>query len=232
MSSMLANLFRDARKRYKITRERPQFWDFPEYGFGYIQIPKVATRSIRASLSELPLMGEASGFSDFERRNSAHVEKAVIRRRIEEGLFVFAFVRDPLARLFSAWQNKVHRPEGAVSRNIFSCHGIYDHMPFDAFVRRVSELDDRHIDRHLRSQSWFLCDERGVIPSYVARLENFSEDWNALQQQFTVLQPVPHRNKGVAAVGSHLEAYDAVTISLAVERYRMDFKSFGYPLPA
>lgn len=231
MSGGLGDLFRDARKRYKISREKPQFWDFADYGFGYIQIPKVATRSLRASLSQLPLMEEASDFADFEARNSAHVDKASIRRRIEDGLFVFAFVRDPLARLYSAWQNKVDRPEGAVSRNIFSCHGIYDHMPFNAFVRRVCELEDRHVDRHLRSQSWFLCDEHGVIPSHVGRLENFAEEWNALQQRFPVLQPVPHRNKGAATEGVHLAAFDAETTRLVVERYRRDFECFGYPVP-
>lgn len=230
MSNAVINLFRDARKRYKITRELPQLWDFPEYGFGYIQIPKVATRSIRSSLGELPLMSGASSFAQFEADHSAHVEKAAIRRRVNEGLFVFAFVRDPLARLYSAWQNKVHRPEGAVRRNIFSCHGIYDHMPFDAFVRRVSELDDRRIDRHLRSQSWFLCDEQGLIPSWVGKLESFSDEWNGLQQRFPVLQPVPHRNR-TSAQDSHLAAFDADLIRLAVERYRKDFESFGYPIP-
>ena len=227
--SGLGDLFRDARKRYKITRERPQLWDFPEYGLGYIQIPKVATRSLRVSLSALPLMDEASDFADFEARNSAHVDKAVIRRRIEEGLFVFAFVRDPFARLYSAWKDKVDRPAGASGRNIFSCHGVHDRMPFDDFVRRVCELDDRNVDRHLRSQSWFLCDELGIIPSCIGRLENFAEDWNFLQRRFPVLQPVPHRNR-TSAAEVRPKVLDKVTEGLVLERYRSDFKNFGYSM--
>lgn len=230
MSGGLGNLFRDARKRYKITREKPQLWDFPDYGFGYIQIPKVATRSLRASLSQLPLMAEAADFADFEGRNSAHVDQAFIRRRIKEGLFVFAFVRDPLARLYSAWQNKVDRPEGAVSRNIFSCHGIYDHMPFDAFVRRVSELDDRHIDRHLRSQSWFLCDEQGVIPGFVGKLERFSAEWEQLRQRIPVLRPAPHYNRSASNGGGSLD-FGKDTVQLVALRYREDYENFGYDSP-
>lgn len=230
MSSRFSDMFRDARKRYKIGREKPQLWDFPEYGFGYIQIPKVATRSIRASLSELPAKVEASSFADFESTYSSHVEKAVIRRRVDDGLFVFAFVRDPFTRLYSAWQNKVNRPEDALGRNIFSCHGVYDHMPFDAFARRVCELDDRQVDRHLRSQSWFLCDESGVIPNWIGKLENFSDDWNALQKKFPVLQPVPHRNKTSSQEG-RLDAFDPALMSLVAERYRKDFELFDYPVP-
>jgi hypothetical protein len=50
VNQLLMTWFVNLRKRYKITRERPQFWHFPELGVGYIQIPKVATRSIRGGL--------------------------------------------------------------------------------------------------------------------------------------------------------------------------------------
>lgn len=52
--------FLDIRKRYKIKRSRPQLWHFREHDFGFIQIPKVATRSIRQALFEI---GAADGRS-------------------------------------------------------------------------------------------------------------------------------------------------------------------------
>jgi len=229
--SRLGDLFRDARKRHKIRRERPQFWDFPAYGFGYIQIPKVATRSILRSLGRLPVRETGENFDDFESRHSAHVDHGMIRRRVDEGLFVFAFVRDPLERLYSAWNNKVNRPEDSRNRNIFSCHGMYDRMPFDAFVRRVCELEDREIDRHLRSQCWFLCDEQGLIPSWVERLERFADDWQALQQTFPALPPVPHLNSTAATRIDHRDALDPELARMVVERYRRDYEVFAYPPP-
>lgn len=227
----LNNWFKDVRKRYKIRREQPQLWQFREQGFGYIQIPKVATRSIRAAL--LGVVGEdpeARPFYEFEKDFSAHLPHRKIREVVDSGLLVFAFVRDPLARLYSAWVNKIVDGEKYNRKNIFSCHGMQYGMPFADFVRRVAELEDFQIDRHLRSQSWFLCDEKGLLPSYVGHLEQFSEDWAGLRQRLHVLGEVSHINKASFQM-DHMAAYDHETLALAVRRYSKDFDLFGYQMP-
>lgn len=225
---MIKEFLQDARKRYKITRETPQLWRFPEHGFGYIQIPKVATRSIREAL--LTVDGSNSegseGFSAFEERFSQHVARNRVRQEVA-GLKVFAFVRDPFARLYSAYVNKVVDAERLGRKNILSCHGIRFGMSFDAFVERVCSLDDGHIDRHLRSQAWFLTDEQGVIPHFIGHLESFPQDWQRLCEQLPVLGAVGHRNRaaGDTDFRSH---YSAHALELTRQRYARDFELFGY----
>lgn len=221
----------DARKRYKIRREKPQLWLFEQQGFGYIQIPKVATRSIRNALyTSAGGASESNEFANFESENSAHVAKKYIRKQVDQGVFVFAFVRDPLARLHSAWVNKIVDGEKYGRRNIFRCHGMPYGMSFSDFVRRVHQLEDHQLDRHIRSQAWFLADARGVLPQFVGRLERFSDDWQVLRQRLPVLGAVDHMNKAAFSM-DHLSAYDDQTLALAVERYAKDFELFGYSVP-
>lgn len=227
----LNNYLVDARKRYKIAREKPQFWCFEKQGFGYIQIPKVATRSIRKAL--LTVGGEVDNgrpFADFEQQYSAHVDHAVIRQQVDCGVFVFAFVRDPLARLHSAWVNKIVDGAKYGRRNIFRCHGMPYGMSFRDFVVRVSELRDSQVDRHIRSQAWFLCDAQGLLPGFVGHLESFGSDWEDLRKMQPALGAVGHINKAAHNM-DYLAAYDSETMALAVNRYRQDFELFGYPIP-
>lgn len=227
----LKDLLVDARKRYKIRREQPQLWLFRQQGFGYIQIPKVATRSIRQALhfssgSSL----DANDFAEFESEFSAHLSHKQIRQHADQGLFIFAFVRDPLARLHSAWVNKIVDGGKYGRRNIFRCHGMHYGMSFADFVRRVHELKDHQVDRHIRSQAWFLSDEKGLLPRFVGHLERFSDDWELLREQLPILGPVEHMNKAAFNM-DHLAAYDDQTLALAVERFSKDFELFGYSVP-
>jgi dermatan 4-sulfotransferase 1 len=157
--------FLDARKRYKIKRERPQLWIFRDEKLAYIQIPKVATRTLRAALFDaFAKFPSDDDFAAFEYANSKHASLSEIRADTENGYTLFAFVRHPLARLYSAYENKIAGNRSHV-KNTFSCHGMRTGMPFGEFVERISDLSDDRIDRHLRSQSWFLKDEYGLIPN-------------------------------------------------------------------
>ncbi len=68
-------------------------------------------------------------------------------------------------------------------------------MDFTEFVDVLAKLPDDIIDRHLRSQSWFLCDEQGLLPDYIGKLENFDADWEfsatnmACQNRFIGTKP-------------------------------------------
>lgn len=217
--------FEDARKRYKITRELPQYWSFPEHQFGYIQIPKAATRSIRAALMDVCGVAE-EGFDSFEGRFSAHVPLTQVRKDAP-GKVIFAFVRNPYARLYSAYVNKIVDAERSGGKNIFRCHGMRFGMGFEEFVDIVCAIDDAHVDRHLRSQSWFLADSNGIVPSFIGRLETFAQDWERLRVALPVLGPVGHKNKAAGEV-DYRQFYSERALAMVFERYRNDFELFGY----
>lgn len=223
----LRGWYEDARKRYKIGREKPQVWYFETARFGYIQIPKVATRSIRQAFTDARgLMHAGEDFDAFERRCSEHMSLAQARATLGD-VPVFAFVRHPLARLHSAWMDKIVEAERAGERNILRCHGMHFGMSFEAFVERVCTLRDEQIDRHLRSQAWFLADGRGLVPGFVGHLEHFADDWVRLRALIPALGEISHINR--AAFGmNHAEHYTPRMLALAVKRYEADFRLFDY----
>ena len=232
MLKTLKEQLQDVRKRYKNRRETPQYWEFSEANIGYIQIPKVASRSMRKAFSDAYGIGsDDEVFDKFEDLYSAHVKHEEIRKAVDRGVYVFAFVCDPLARLYSAWMNKVSKIPETGRRCIFSCHGIDYGMPFADFAKRVCEIDDTNLDRHLRSQAWFLADEKGLIPQYIGKLETFALDYEHIRNKFPKLLESPHANKSVYEK-KHLDAYDDITLKLVVERYRRDFDLFGYTYPS
>lgn len=214
------------RRSAKLRREKPQFWYFNGPRLGYIQIPKIATRSTRHAFGESELARPYADFAQFEDACSQHMAPADIRQQYPD-YYIFAFVRHPLARLYSAYVNKIVDGEKTGQRNIFENHGMRYGMGFEEFVERAVEIEDSHIDRHLRSQSWFLCDAQGIVPTRVGRMEQFSQEWSELRQRFPLLPEIAHKNKG-AGEAAYLEYYTPGMICLAQVRYQQDFVNFGY----
>lgn len=222
-------LYKNLQKRYHIRREKPQLWTFPSHKFGYIQIPKVATRSIRKAFAKASSLAADTypSFEAFEDDNSLHIKQDEIRDLVGSD-FIFAFTRHPLSRLYSAYVNKITDAKRAGRRNIFQCHGITLDITFSDFVKRVCQMPDHKIDRHLRSQTWFLCNSAGVlIPDYVGHLEVFADHWEELRNKIPQLLEIPHKNKGSHG-SDYMSYYTPDTEKLARERYAEDFLLLGY----
>ncbi len=225
-----------ARKNRKIRRETPEVWRVEDSNLAYIQIPKVATRSIRACLTEHLLSCEGR---DAEQGNLSPVEMEEIERRyarhmhhrdimeLKSRYCIFAFVRNPLERLFSCYKNKVLDVSKTGARNIFEHYGIEPGISFQQFVRMVSDIPDDRADRHFRSQYWFLNYRGQPLADKVFRMEDFDLNWGQLAQEYGLPSP-PHRNKSRGEGKSLAEVYDAQTLRLAVARYGQDLDQYGY----
>jgi dermatan 4-sulfotransferase 1 len=225
--------YKDIRKNFKIPREKPQVWLLEKEKLGYIQIPKNASRSIRLCLIEHltnhRVMQEAATDkrlkARIEHQHSMHIRVSDIRDKLGSKFFLFGFVRNPLTRILSCYKNKVvdHRNSG---KNIFSNHRIDINMDFTGFVDTIVRIPDKHIDRHLRSQSWFLSDKDGLLVNFTGKIENFSEDWEYISSKFGLPEPA-HRNKSrdsekLSAVCSK------ATVEKLIDRYATDIELFGY----
>ena len=221
--------FRLWNKRRKLSRDKPQLYLFPEYKFGYIQIPKVASRSIRVAVTAFmsghsPEEDFDSGtVSEFEMRYAQHLSHPNIATLCADN-FIFAFVRNPYERIYSCYKNKIEDVRVRGGRNIFEKHDIGLNVTFDEFVRRVAALPDYSSDRHFRSQAWFLTCEGALLPSFIGKLEQMSEDWEELQERFGIAPP-PQINVSNAKT---LPVMTTETKALICERYAEDFKLFGY----
>jgi len=216
-------------KLRKLPREKPQLYLFPEYKFGYIQIPKVASRSIRVAVTAF--MSESTDeknidqdlIAEFEERYASHMKHSEIATLSKDN-FIFAFVRNPYERIHSCYKNKIEDVRALGGRNIFEKHGINLDVTFEEFVKKVSTLPDNKSDRHFRSQAWFLTWEGALIPSFVGKLENMTDDWQMLQERFGIAPP-PQIN--VSSV-KPLPEMSSETKGLIIKRYEHDFKLFGY----
>lgn len=220
-------------KSRKLRREKPQVWLLPSARLGYIQIPKVASRSIRASIiemarDEITIDTDRQDIADkaVEELFSRHVARKQLAK-LPGDYFLFAFVRNPLTRLYSAYANKLLDSASGGTRNIFAHMGMSPGMPFEDFVMRVAELKDHQIDRHLRSQHWFLTYEDKLFVDYIGKMENLSADWKELQTRFRV-PALPHKNSSSAADPDSWQPFTRRLAEVAIERYREDIELFGY----
>jgi dermatan 4-sulfotransferase 1 len=220
----------DAKRFFFRLRPAAVTWDLRDHGLVFVQIPKVATTSMRAALGAF-VAGESHVDPDeVERRDVLVTERYQLNaypaeiRKVSRERFSFAFVRNPLDRLYSAFVNKVADPvDGSV--NLFDRHEISLDMSFPDFVRAVTKLPDDRCDLHLRSQYRFITDRAGFVVEFIGRFEQLEADWAMLMQRFGV-PAMPQRN--VSSHRPYSEAYTPDLARLVANRYRRDIELFGY----
>lgn len=213
------------RRFRKIRREKPEYWYLPQDNLGYIQIPKVASRSTRIALITHFSEQDAGTFSkqklkQFSKIHSSHIKQVNIRKEHPDA-YIFSFVRHPYARILSCYKDKVSRPN--LQENIFICHNISLNDSFDTFVEKVCEIPDSESDRHFRSQSWFLMNGSTLIPDFVGKLESMATDWEILRQRFN-LPAIPNQNTAPTPnTGNELSTRNKQLIQ---QRFHHDFVNF------
>lgn len=227
------NKFKYYKRFRKIRRYKPEFWFLPQDNLGYLQIPKVASRSTRIALITHFSGQDASTFSkeklkEFSEIHSSHVKQLNIRKQHPDA-YIFSFVRHPYARLVSCYKYFVSQPHIRNSnfsdlnpqKNSFKCHSISLDDSFDTFVEKVCDISDSESNRHFRSQSWFLMNDSILIPDFVGKLESMATDWEILRQRFN-LPSIPHIN---TTPNTEFEVSER-NKQLIQKRYHHDFSNF------
>jgi hypothetical protein len=147
------------------------------------------------------------------------------------GYFRFAFVRNPWARLFSCYVDKIVGPSIRDQQFILGAYGLRPGMPFEDFVRRVAEIDDPCADEHFVSQFYSLAHRGRLAVDYVGRFENLPGDWNRLRTAFD-LPEIPFTpvgsNRRQLDFGYHKPHYSPELAEMVARRYADDIRQFGY----
>jgi len=144
-----------------------------------------------------------------------------------EGFF-FSYVRDPYARLLSAWLNKFNSED--INDDNFEFKNYLGGFlkrtdSFPVFVMKVFIIPDELSDRHFVSQSYWLSQKNTRPLDYIGRLESIKSSYADLMRRFN-LQPLERFNSSPVYQVHHY--YSSLTYALVNRRYGCDFETFSY----
>ena len=204
------------------------------FGFVWICVPKVASRSLIAALCEVDPAAEL-----MEERTLAELYAAQRRTR---GYRTVAFVRCPYTRTHSFHVNKVLRLHGIEERSVIAdYHKISVHSSFGEVCAWLNTPygADALADRHWLSQHRQILLPNGRLPDFVGRYERLAEDLGDVAARLGMPGPrLPvlntntgwHPNRELAETERQRRMADLSVRNrtLLRERYAADFRLFGY----
>lgn len=141
-----------------------------------------------------------------------------------EAYFKFGFVRHPLDRFISAWQDKVHQ------QNHFNfAPAKWERMKtIENFAAWVADQDLRDLagtDRHIALQTRLL-DLTQI--DFVGRMESFAADFSAVCSTVGLHWTEPVRQNQSKPQGVSRDNASQELRSIVEEKYRLDYQVFGY----
>jgi hypothetical protein len=196
----------------------------PGFRFVWYSIPKNASGSI---LRTLTTSGCGRRLAEIAPGNP---DKWIRRQARPE--FSFVFVRNPFARVVSAWLDKIHSPSDSPGQTfIFERNpGLHAGMPLDQFVEWLSEnlRSSTQPNPHWRRQTDFVTDASGETRvDFIGRVENIDRDFASAARHIGVAAKLPHRNRS-PITNDPARLLSAHAQTLVKEAYPSDFEMFGY----
>jgi len=193
-------------------------WD--KHRLLYVRVPKSGNSSIRRSIEN----GEK------RRMSKTQIVKA------QQEWTTFSFVRNPWARVLSAFRHKAStdtnspRMVGGVYQG-FLDHGIAVRagMSFTEFCELICAIPDEKTDKHLCSQSAFLIHDNVPIVPFIGKIENMNHDWSRLMRPLAIDVSIKHINRTRQDHQHYSDFYpDSSLINLVGDRYAEDVRHFNY----
>ncbi len=146
-----------------------------KFGFVWICIPKVASRSIAALLREIDPDAAVIRGKSISDVCAMHPEA--------RSYYSFAFVRNPYYRAFSFYADKYLQPTDDKRRWLIEpYYGTSEAFSFDDLCRWLNTPygSDAFADRHWLSQSRQVALDDGRLPDFVGHYENLDADFKAV----------------------------------------------------
>lgn len=214
----------------------------PKLGIGYCRVPKAANSSVRFLLakrfgltSDDPAQRPNKDTFWLEQPQDKALSlttEGYLALPVRKRPWCFTLVRNPVSRLYSAWNNKIIENKGELSGR-FRDMGAEQGMSFDAFVDCVAASPDETCDIHVRSQMAILSYKGKVLPDFVGRVETVRPDWEHIRYEIRVrtgrrIPALLQKNVRANVQPDVAKEIAAPVLAKIVERYQDDFKRF-YP---
>jgi len=203
--------------------EQPELWVSDELKTCYVVNPKVACSSIQVALTEAATGRPVEGY-----RHNHPAVLAFRRTRFAEvpaEYFCFTFVRHPIGRVVSFYNDKFLRPklEGRAFEYGGYLGGIFGaEDSFETVCAAITGIPDRLADRHFVSQGFWLDRICRTRLDFVGHLESLSADWPELCRRVGRELELPRLNSSAAT------AFSPPIPDGIKARYAADFKRFAY----
>ena len=208
------------------------------YQFLFVHIAKTGGTSVRNALQRyrwrdpyyLPQwiaskMSSITGHSlgiKLPRHCKAITAQEMLPRKVFEGLFKFAFVRNPWDLQVSSYHHiKRERP-----------HLLKTDESFADFLNRKLDPDrpwQYHIDTSITPQTHYLIDLTGTqIVDFVGRYESLQSDFDICCDRIGIpRQNLPHQRRAEDR-SAYRDYYDGHTRDLVANHFASDIETFGY----
>jgi len=207
----------------------------------YFSVPKVASSTIKKTLAnfelkDLPKVG-LSPHPHFT--HSPFVKPYQLSDQQFADIFKdneilkFAFVRNPYARILSAYLHKIVGGElkSLVLKALgYSGNELYVQISFEQFIDVIVATNTENKDAHWMPMSYILDYPRTKF-DFIGKVENFDEDFMALQNHLNIdltkyYKKIDHHKTNALEA---LEHYYTPTLKARIaEHYAEDFELGGY----
>ena len=209
-----------------------------KYNFLFVHIAKTGGTSVRASLnalrwrdpSYLPqfICSKLSGLtghrigSKFPRHSKIIAAKEMLPEEFFNGLFKFAFVRNPWDLQVSSFHH-IRRERPQLMAHI---------KDFPEFIRWKLDPEREyqyHIDTSIELQSDYLIDLHGkLLVDYIGKYERLQEDFDEACRRIGIPpRALPHKRKATDR-GGYRQYYSADLAEMVADYFRKDIETFGY----
>ena len=183
-------------------------------GLRYLEVPKVACCAIKLALLE------ADGV--LCRPQEVHDARHWERIRDWSPNATFAFVRDPMTRLESAYREKLRTGKAQII-DPKRCK-LGPEASFHDWVLWVTDQDPANCNWHWRPQARILA---GQTWDFLGKFEHLDEDWGRLREAHPGLPALKVINPSPRPLAPC--EWDWATFDRAAKFYRADLEQFGYP---
>lgn len=139
--------------------------------------------------------------------------------------FKFSFVREPVARCYSAYNYLRGGGRGPMDL-YWRDRYVSKYDSFDEFVLLGLEIAINDAAEHFIPQHKFICDDTGkVVVDFVGRIEQMDEDFQVLAARLGVVNSLEVRNASDTTIEYELSS---LARSKILHLYRKDYEIFGY----
>ncbi len=141
--------------------------------------------------------------------------KKHVRKKVWNNYFKFCIVRNPWDRYLSIFKNRERR----INFNFKNFEGWIDFLYNQYKSQTLSLADNCHLD--------WICNKKGeVIVDYIARFENYADEWIKISKIIKSEKPMKHANW---TKHKHYSLYyNDSMIEKVREMSKRDIEYFGY----